>query len=160
MKTFTRPLRMFAALSITMGLVLINTAALSSSLPRMELYLNEDCNCCTLWAEHVREAGFTVEVHHLGKDELTAFKEEHHVGADSELSSCHTALVDGYVIEGHVPAKDIKALLSEQPDIKGLVVPGMPLGSPGMDFGDEKDDYEVLAFDESGDTYTFASYEY
>lgn len=160
MNTFTRAFRSFAALFIVMGVALTSTEAFSSSLPRIELYLNDDCNCCALWAEHVEDAGFTVDVHNLSQDDLMALKEEYGVGADSGLTSCHTALVDGYIIEGHVPAKEIKSLLKKQPDIKGLAVPGMPLGSPGMDFGEQKDDYEVLAFDESGETYTFASYEY
>lgn len=80
-------------------------------------------------------------------------------GVPSELQSCHTAIVDGYIIEGHVPAADIKRLLSERPKLRGLAVPGMPVGSPGMELADTAaDPYDVIAFEENGNTMIFASY--
>ena len=79
-------------------------------------------------------------------------------GVPEKLASCHTATVGGYVVEGHVPADDIKRLLSERPDVKGLAVPGMPIGSPGMEVGDRTEPYDVIAFDGEGETKVFQSY--
>lgn len=160
MRKHTHFLRNFTALIVATGLASLSTAVFSKSLPEMELYLKENCSCCSLWAEHVEKAGFSVELNYVDDDELKELKEEHGLGPGTAISACHTAFVGGYVIEGHVPAEQIKALLTEEPEVKGLVVPGMPMGSPGMDMGEHKEDYEVLAFDEDGDTYTFASYEH
>lgn len=103
----------------------------------------------------MEENGYAVQVEDV-KD-LTAVKRDHQVPA--ELQSCHTAVVDGYIIEGHVPAPDIERLLAEKPDIAGLAVPGMPVGSPGMEAAGGADQpYNVIAFDKSGQTEVFASY--
>ncbi len=103
----------------------------------------------------MEENGYAVQVEDV-KD-LTAVKRDHQVPA--ELQSCHTAVVDGYIIEGHVPASDIERLLAEKPDIAGLAVPGMPVGSPGMEVTGAADQpYDVIAFDKSGQTEVFASY--
>lgn len=100
------------------------------------------------------EEGFIVDA--IDVDDLSAVKAEHQV--PYELQGCHTAIVDGYVIEGHVPASEIHRLLSEQPDIAGLAVPGMPIGSPGMEMGNNIEPFQVIAFDESGEVDVFASY--
>ena len=103
----------------------------------------------------MEENGYTVKVNNLS--DLTNVKRDHQVPA--ELQSCHTAVVDGYIIEGHVPASDIERLLAEKPDIAGLAVPGMPVGSPGMEVTGAADQpYDVIAFDKSGQTEVFASY--
>ncbi|MBA2780558.1 DUF411 domain-containing protein [Billgrantia kenyensis] len=107
----------------------------------VEMYQDPNCGCCTDWADHLRESGFEVNQHKTR--DMRSIKIEH--GVTPELSSCHTALIDGYVIEGHVPAADIKRLLEERPDVVGLTVPGMPHGSPGMETG-RYDDYAVLTW--------------
>ena len=107
--------------------------------------------CCSRWIAHLEANGFKVNAHDLA--DLTQVKLEH--GIRRELTACHTALVDGYVIEGHVPAEDIQRLLQERPDVVGLAVPGMPMGSPGME-GPTSEPYNVLTFDRNGNTTVFA----
>lgn len=106
------------------------------------VYLTPTCGCCAKWVTHLEENGFETTVH-IQKD-LTPVKERH--GVPTSLESCHTAIVDGYVIEGHVPADDVKRLLEEELQATGIAVPGMPIGSPGMEQGDRKDHYEVILF--------------
>ena len=119
------------------------------------VYKSPSCGCCSAWIDHVREHGHDVEpVDVVAYDALTAHKEE--AGVPSDLESCHTALVDGYTIEGHVPADVIDRLLRERPDIRGLAVPGMPIGSPGME-GPGAAPYEVIAFEDDGSRYVYAT---
>lgn len=100
-----------------------------------------------MWVDHLRESGFEVETRDLPN--LTAVKDS--LGVPGSLASCHTAVVDGYVVEGHVPANEIKRLLSERPDVRGISVPGMPLGSPGMEVpGRPPQTYDVVSFGEAG----------
>src|SRR3546814_2251231 len=103
--------------------------ATPAALPRMTVHKTPTCGCCGAWIDHVQKAGFTVDVHDM--DDLGPVKER--LGVPYAKGSCHTAEIGGYVIEGHVPAADIKRLLEEKPDARGLVLPGMPLGSPGME---------------------------
>ncbi len=112
----------------------------------LEVYKSPTCGCCGAWVEHMKENGYTVEVHDT--DNMQSIKEK--AGILPGGGSCHTAFIDGYVIEGHVPASDVDRLLAERPEGKGLTVPGMPVGSPGMEMGDRVDAYEVLLFDEDG----------
>ncbi|MCA9938453.1 MAG: hypothetical protein KC418_07420 [Anaerolineales bacterium] len=103
----------------------------------------------------MEDNGYTVQVENA--DNLAAIKDQYHV--PPSLQSCHTAIVDGYIIEGHVPVADVERLLTERPDIAGLAVPGMPIGSPGMEVeGAAAQPYDVLAFDKSGNVSLFASY--
>lgn len=106
----------------------INTAD-SSNTKEVVMYKNEGCQCCTAWANHMQEAGFSVTENPT--DRLIAIKSEQ--GVPYNMGSCHTALVGGYVIEGHVPIADVQQLLRDRPDARGLAVPGMPAGSPGME---------------------------
>ncbi len=122
----------------------------------MTVYKTATCGCCSAWVEHVRQAGFDVEAIDVERARLIEYKRE--AGLDQRLASCHTARIDGYVIEGHVPAADIRRLLEERPDVAGLAVPGMPVGSPGMEYGDRVDPYRVIAFDEQGGMRIFAEY--
>lgn len=101
------------------------------------------CGCCVHWVDHLEENGFTVTVQE--HEDMTPVKYE--AGVPGELHSCHTAMVDGYVIEGHVPAADIARLLAERPDAQGLAVPGMPAGSPGMEVPGFSQPYDVVLFD-------------
>ncbi|PEN05217.1 CopG family transcriptional regulator [Longimonas halophila] len=124
-------------------------------LPTITVYQSPTCGCCGKWVQHLEAEGFTVASEM--RQDMRAVKQQ--AGVPQQLSSCHTAIVDDYVIEGHVPADDIKALLSNAPDgIQGLTVPGMPVGSPGMEQGNRLDPYDVLAFTSEGGTRVVASY--
>lgn len=140
----TRKTALLSALAGGALVVYATGAFVSPSLaaPTVEMYQDPNCGCCSAWAEHLEEEGFEVRQHKTS--DMRAVKVEH--GVAPELASCHTALVEGYVIEGHVPAADIKRLLEEKPDVAGLTVPGMPHGSPGMETG-RQDDYAVLTWD-------------
>ncbi len=124
----------------------------------LEVWKTSTCGCCGKWVDHMREAGFEVVAHDVSQRELTAVKVEK--GITPELASCHTAVIGGYVVEGHVPAEDLKRLLAERPvDVQGIAVPGMPIGSPGMeDPTRPADEYDVVTFTSSGDTEVFASH--
>lgn len=124
-----------------------------SVLPLMVVSKSPSCGCCQLWVEHMEHAGFTVQV--VNTDNVNAVKER--VGVPYGKGSCHTAEVDGYFVEGHVPADDIKRLLTERPAGKGLVVPGMPAGSPGMELPDGRvQPYVVELVAHDGSTSAFA----
>lgn len=120
----------------------------------LTVYRSPTCGCCGKWIEHAEAAGFTV------KDEvtedMTAIKAKY--GVPQNLTSCHTTVVGGYVIEGHVPTKDVQRLLALQPDIAGIAVPGMPIGSPGMESGDYIEPYTVFSFNEAGEAVAFAEH--
>ncbi|MHC6528099.1 MULTISPECIES: DUF411 domain-containing protein [unclassified Vibrio] len=138
-------------------LSLLVLSALSTQALAAEIINHKSpyCGCCSEWTKHMRDAGFTV-TEKLHKD-MNSVKQQY--GVKPELASCHTAEINGYVFEGHVPAKDIKAFLDNPPaNAKGLAVPGMPVGSPGMEYGDQKDAFHVYAFNEQGQVYTFSSY--
>ncbi len=126
----------------------------AQGLPKVVVTKDPTCGCCGAWADHLRAAGFPVEV--VETRELNRVKA--HLGVPPDLASCHTAQVQGYVIEGHVPADEIRRLLAERPEAAGLAVPGMPMGSPGMEMaGMEPDAYEVVMFGPRGRS-TFARY--
>ena len=103
------------------------------------------CGCCTQWVEHLRREGFVVSVTDTADQPARSAK----LGVPEELRGCHTATIDGYVIEGHVPAADIRRLLAERPKALGLAVPGMPMGSPGMEQGGQTEPYVTVLFDRS-----------
>ena len=115
------------------------------------VYKSPTCGCCSAWVDHMKQAGF--EVRTVDMDDITEVKQAS--GVPIRLRTCHTALVDNYVVEGHVPADLVKKLLAEKPAVTGIAVPGMPMGSPGME-GATKDPYQVLLFDKSGKTSVFA----
>jgi len=132
------------------------TPATQAALPTMTVYKSAQCGCCTEWVEHVTANGFTVRA--VNTEDLAAVKRE--MGIPARLASCHTVVVGSYVVEGHVPASDIKRLLSTKPRVRGLAVPGMPVGSPGMEQGSPAnyDRYDVLSFSADGTTSVFASH--
>lgn len=113
------------------------------------------CGCCGAWVTHLEENGFTVKVEEHSQGALNRIKQK--LGVPEAMESCHTGIIDGYLVEGHVPASDIKRLIAERPAVDGLSVPGMPIGSPGMEMGDQKDRYDVIAFGK-GEPSVFASY--
>jgi hypothetical protein len=112
------------------------------------------CGCCAHWVEHMKKAGFTVKVNTVEDVTPTARR----LGVPDALRSCHTSEIGGYVIEGHVPAADVKRLLATKPKAAGIAVPGMVMGSPGMEHGDHKQPYQVVLFEKSGKTKVFASH--
>lgn len=119
----------------------------AETLPLVTVTKDPSCGCCDGWLEHIEAAGFPVRV--LESDDMFSLKQR--LGVPGDLASCHTAEVGGYVIEGHVPAAAVKRLLAERPAGVGLAVPGMPAGSPGMDFpGVDPEPYDVFLFDASG----------
>jgi hypothetical protein len=144
--------------AFTGGAVILGVAALAAcatadaGAPEAMVYKSPTCGCCSQWAEHLEAAGFKVRTEDV--DDMMAVKLEH--GITSQLASCHTAIIDGYVVEGHVPADAIMRMLDERPDIVGLAVPGMPIGSPGME-GAIVENYDILAFDEDGNTQVYES---
>lgn len=128
-------------------------ASAAQGVGEVEVYKSPYCGCCGDWIDHMRDAGF--ELHVIETEDLDPIKARY--GVEADLQSCHTAVVDGYVIEGHVPAADVKRLLAERPSATGLTVPGMPVGSPGMEQGGQSDPYQVILFSPSG-TSVYASY--
>ena len=142
MKRYTRR----AAIRALGGLALAGAipSAPAAAVP-MTVYMSPACGCCEEWQRHMRANGFSLELQKL--DDVVPMKRK--LGVPERLWSCHTAVVANYVVEGHVPAADVKRLLRERPGVKGLTVPGMPGGAPGMEQGREQR-YETLAFDASG----------
>ena len=140
------------------------TAATTSALPvwaqtakpQLEVWKDPNCGCCKDWIDHMQSNGFAVKTYETGNNTARA-----RLGLPQKLGSCHTAVVSGYVVEGHVPASDVKRLLKERPKALGLAVPGMPVGSPGMDgpeYKGRKDPYDVLLVQADGSTRVFSHY--
>jgi hypothetical protein len=150
--TQTLMARLSGALVITLTLAGVIVAA-QTKLPTVVVYKTPTCGCCGKWVEHLQAAGFKVETQH--RDDLSGIRQQQKV--PSSLLSCHTALVGSYVVEGHVPAADVKKLLAEKPSVKGIAVPGMPAGSPGME-SPSPQKYDTLAFTEDGKTSVFAKH--
>jgi hypothetical protein len=147
-------LRATAAALTLAGLPLL--AAGSPRLAAMQVWKSPTCGCCKDWIEVVQRAGITVQVHDSGN---VAVRER--LGLPMRYASCHTALIGGYVVEGHVPVREIRRLLAERPDALGIAVPGMPIGSPGMDgpeYGGRRDPYDVVLVLRDGSHRVFASY--
>ncbi len=122
--------------------------------PLVLVHKSPTCGCCTKWIEHLRDAGFTVQVDET--DELAPIKSR--LGVPEQMASCHTAEVAGYFVEGHVPVEDIQRLLAEKPATKGLAGPGMPMGSPGME-GPYTQPYQVMRVDAQGEATVYADHE-
>ncbi|WP_416666992.1 DUF411 domain-containing protein [Egbenema bharatensis] len=134
---------------ITLGAVLMLVVSPSvAEASNMTVYRDPSCNCCGGWIDHLVEEGF--QPTEISTADVETVKQQHHV--PENFTSCHTAIVQGYVIEGHVPAADIKRLLAERPEVAGIAVPGMPVGTPGMEDGDRRDSFTVFSFDQAGNT--------
>ena len=134
---------------IAAALALLSCGAVLAA--EIAVYKSPTCGCCSKWVSHLEANGFSVKAYDV--QNVNSYKDRY--GVPVPLGACHTAVVEGYVIEGHVPAADIKRLLAERPKMKGLAVPGMPAGSPGME-GPHSETYEVLSFDAAGETNVFA----
>jgi hypothetical protein len=143
-------LRRLLAAAVVIGL---GTSAGAQAPTQVSVFKSATCGCCAKWVEHLRASGFAPTATNV--DDLDAVKTKYHV--PQAVQTCHTAIVGGYVIEGHVPASDIKRLLKERPAISGLAVGGMPTGSPGMEGGTPRP-YDVLSFDKQGNTHVYASH--
>lgn len=128
-----------------------DVAVTGADLPTVLVYKTPTCGCCNGWVEHMRAAGFTVDARDVS--DIMSVKLD--AGIPGAMSSCHTAIVDGYVVEGHVPAEQIERLLAERPDIAGIAVPGMPTGSPGME-GRDPQPYQVFSIGRDGSAAVFA----
>lgn len=129
---------------------------MAQTRPEVEVWKDPDCGCCKDWVSHLEANGFQVKVHDSGNAAARV-----RLGVPEKLGSCHTALVGGYALEGHVPARDIHRLLKERTKAVGLAVPGMPVGSPGMDgpvYGGRKDPYDVLLMLADGNSRIYQSY--
>lgn len=137
------------------SLPVLPRAALASP-GRMTVYRSPTCGCCGAWVEHVLAAGYDVTTIEVDLAELQRVKQDNSV--PDALASCHTAIIDDYAIEGHVPVEDITRLLAERPNALGLAVPGMPAGSPGMEMGAHRDAYDVMLFGADGLVNIFASH--
>lgn len=126
----------------------------AGALPTVEVFKNPSCGCCGAWVDHLKAAGFEVKVTMV--DDTSVARKKY--GLPDRFGSCHTAVVAGYVVEGHVPAADVKKLLAMKPVAIGIAGPGMPVGSPGMEMGSRKDPYQVLLVDKQGRERVFSSY--
>jgi hypothetical protein len=152
-RSFFRILTAFTVTASLVSGVSCSDSINSVDLKTITVYKSPTCGCCNKWVTHLQDNGFEVEA--INRKDMNGIKSE--AGIPHQLASCHTAIIDGYVIEGHVPAANIKRLLKERPDVAGLAVPGMPMGSPGME-GKRQDKYDVLTFTRSGDTAIFSRY--
>ncbi len=131
----------------TAGLVIRTAPSVAArNLPAMTIYKSPSCGCCVKWAEHLRANGFQTLL--VDREDLQTIKSARAV--PDALQSCHTAIIGDYTIEGHVPARDIELLLALEPDALGLAVPGMPIGSPGMEVGSEKEPFASYLFTDDG----------
>ena len=137
---------------LALAIALTSGAADAQNKVPVQVFKEATCGCCSNWVEHLRRAGFAPTSSNV--DDMPSVKQVYKIPAQAR--SCHTALVGGYVIEGHVPVADIQRLLKEKPAIAGLAVPGMPIGSPGME-GPNPRPYDVLAFDKTGKTTVFST---
>lgn len=153
-RTINRRTAIAATLGITVAPAFAQGPA--TRIP-MEIWKDPNCGCCKDWVTHVDANGFAAKVHETGNGEARS-----RLGVNQKFGSCHTAKVGGYAIEGHVPAREIKRLLKEKPDAIGLAVPGMPIGSPGMDgevYGNRKDAFDVLLLTRGGGSKVYQHYE-
>ena len=148
--------------ALKLPLALIGTALLTqplralaaSSANQVTVWKTPSCGCCHEWVAHLRKSGFEVVTHDV--EDTAPIRQK--FGLDAKFGSCHTARLGNYVLEGHVPAKELRRLLRERPKALGLAVPGMPMGSPGMEMGDARDAYDVLLVLANGNSRIYQSY--
>jgi hypothetical protein len=142
---------LLAALSLA-ALLVATASAQAPALTKMTVYKSPTCGCCAKWVEHMKKAGFDLAV--TDTDNVSLIKAEHKV--PSNLAACHTAIVNGYVVEGHVPDDVIRKMLAEKPKISGIAVAGMPMGAQGMETEGVPQSYDVMAFDATGASHVYA----
>lgn len=155
MKSYLKPFTLLWSAALVFSLSACNEVdqPASAELVKLDVYKSPTCGCCADWVDHVEGAGFETLVHH--PSDLAGIKQAN--GIDSNMQSCHTAVsTNGYVFEGHIPAKVMQRFLDNPPaDAIGLAVPGMPIGSPGMEMGDRYDDYAVMLIKKDGSTQVY-----
>lgn len=144
----------FVRLVLALAMVSANPVMAAEQLPSVEIYKSPYCGCCEQWIAYMRNSGFNVSIHNVR--DVTPVREK--FGVPDAMASCHTAVVGGYAVEGHVPADDVKRLLRDRPKAAGIAVPGMVLGSPGMEQGQGKDAYYVMLFAKDGTPRVFAQH--
>lgn len=137
----------FVVAGLGLGLAAQQKAA-PAAKPTVSVFKSPTCGCCSMWVEHLKSQGFEVQAQNVSDAQLNAVAAQG--GVTDDLRSCHTAKVGGYTVEGHVPAADIHRMLKEKPAIAGIAVPGMPMGSPGMEQGGRKDPFDTVAFTKDG----------
>ena len=135
-------------------LVMTTAFASDATVKDIVVYKNPDCGCCTKWVQYLQDNDYNVTIEDTR--DVPAVKQR--LGVPEKLAACHTAVIDGYVVEGHITHRDIKRLLLFRPDITGIAVPGMPIGTPGMERGDSKQSYDVISFDDQGNTEVFMAH--
>ena len=152
--------RTFAAI---VGAIAVAGAAFASAQQKpvssrtpIVVYKTPTCGCCGMWVEHMRQNGFQPEVHDVSAAQVRAVSKA--AGLSEEGTSCHTAKVGNYIVEGHVPAADVQRMLKEKPAIAGIAAPGMPVGSPGMEMGGRTERYDVVSFTKDGKTKVYATH--
>jgi hypothetical protein len=145
-------MKLMGRMRAVVGLFVVGLAAsacadAAAAAPEMTVYATPTCGCCGGWIEHMRENGFTVEV--VYQNDLSAIRAEHKL--PPEMMSCHMGVIEGFAVEGHVPASSVRRLLAERPAVLGIAAPGMPIGSPGMEHPDGlTQPYQIVSWDESG----------
>ena len=138
-----------------LNILTMTTAFANDALVKdIVVYKNPECGCCTKWVKYLQDNNYNVTIEHT-RDVLAVKKR---LGVPEKLAACHTAVIDGYVVEGHITHRDIKRLLLFRPDIKGIAVPGMPVGTPGMESGSTVQPYNVISFDEQGTMEVFVEH--
>lgn len=155
MSRFTLAASAIAVATIGLGVAAQQKAA-APALPKVTVYKTSTCGCCRLWLDHLKSSGFDVQAMDVSSEDVRKVSKV--AGLKDEDVSCHTAKIGDYVVEGHVPAADIKRMLKEKPAIAGLSAPGMPMGSPGMEQGGAKEAYDVIAFKKDGTSTVYATH--
>jgi hypothetical protein len=146
--------RSFLMLAILNILTITTTFASGALVTDIVVYKNPECGCCTKWVKYLQDNNYNVTIEDT-RDVLAVKKR---LGVPEKLAACHTAVIEGYVVEGHITHRDIERLLLFRPDIKGIAVPGMPFGTPGMESGNTIQSYKVMSFDERGNMEVFAEH--
>lgn len=153
-----RFIKFLAVCLIALGVILSPATAVSAAVVpdalEIRVYREPFCSCCGGWMDHLSTKGFQPK--NVPTPDMVTLKQQY--GVPNDLASCHTAVINGYVIEGHVPAQDIKRLLAGQFDVAGIAVPGMPIGTPGMESGEVREPFTVFSFDKQGNAEVFSQY--
>ena len=145
----------FLLIILTLTFSLVSSAfSKDEQNKNITVYKNPECTCCKRWIKYLKKHNYNV----TEKNTRDVFAEKKRLGVPEKISSCHTAVIDGYVVEGHATHRDIKRLLLLRPDIKGIAVPDMPIGTPGMESGDKKEKYNVMSFDKNGKINVFVKH--
>lgn len=142
--------------SATAASIWDNKTTSDLGMREVTVYRSPACSCCGNWLEHIQKHGFKIQAD-IKTDDMEAIKQKYNLPQD--LASCHTAIIDGYVMEGHIPADDIKRFLKQQPQLAGLAVSGMVIGTPGMESGHKKEPFTVMEFNKNGEVQIFKEYQ-